>query len=294
MLVVVEGDCNLIEQATFSWQMTGIAMISAVSGARELPRSHTLDFEFTVEYSNGRKIHSKNRVVNGGPRTLASEIAMPVQMGIDNPFQKIMPAKISGKVIVTPTALSATLVTAKLNKQKYRPGDVVSGHIFYRPFREDEVTMPFDFTLPSDLPDGAYQLIVGDADRHSSEEFSGNAWKFISTDVDTLLDSLQTLNSIRRDALYVKLVRPNEGIAVGRTAMPKLPASRKALLMSSGRGDVAVMSNVDVKIIPTSLVFQGSADLSITIEANPHGEQSVKPAAPATLPSGPPQRPASP
>jgi len=282
--------------STFSPMMTGVAMISALSGARELPRNHTMDYDVTVEFTNGKTIHTINRVVNGGARAVAAEMVLPVQLGIENPFKKLMPAKITGSVTITPTALNATILSGRLNKQTYRPGEVATGYLYYRPFRGEEKSMPIEFPLPRDLPEGQYQLSIGDADHYLAEEIIANTWKFAATDVDSMIEAIQTATSVKKDAIYLRLVRPGDGVAVGRTALPKLPASRRALLMASGRGDVTAMSTGKVKTISTSLVFAGSADLTITVEANPHADHASPREAnsASTNPSTPPQRSVTP
>jgi hypothetical protein len=288
---------DLALHSTFSPMMSGMAMIAALSGSRELPRNHTIDYDITIEYADGQKIHSANRVVNGGPRVLAMEMVGPVQLGFENPFKKLAPAKITGTVKITPTALSAVIVSANLNKQKYRPGEQARGFLFYRPFRGEEASMPIEFPIPADLPDGQYQLIVGDADRFLNDEISQNPWKFAANSATEMVQALQNVASVKHDAIYLRLMRPGDGVALRRTPLPRLPASRRALLASSGRSDVTPMSSGEVKVMSTSLVFEGAAELVLTVESNPHADRTAgtPSTSPVNLnPSTPPQRTVTP
>jgi hypothetical protein len=81
--------------------------------------------------------------------------------------------------------------------------------------------------------------------------------------------------SLRHDALYVRLLRQPDGVAVGRVAMPRLPSSRRQILLGSGRSNTTPFVSSTVKVVPTDLVLNGSADFAIEIDSQERIETSA-------------------
>ena len=71
---------------------------------------------------------------------------------------------------------------------------------------------------------------------------------------------------MRHDAVYVRLVREADGVAIGRTAMPSLPSSRREVLVGAGRSNTTPFVSSVVKSLPSKYVMSGSAQFSITID----------------------------
>ena len=128
--------------------------------------------------------------------------------------------------------------------------------------------MPVEFELPHDLPDGEYQFIVSDWTRYLEDERTANPFKFNADNIGELFTVMRDVLGIRHDAMYLRLVRQADGVAVGHTAMPHLPASRRQVLLDSGRSDITPFVTSTVKIVPTGLVMSGSAEFTITCEAS--------------------------
>ena len=113
-------------------------------------------------------------------------------------------------------------------------------------------------------------------DEQATEPFRFTAEK--TTDV---FDVLKEMGGIRHDALYVRLIRQPDGLAIGRTAMRQLPASRRQILLGGGRSNITPFVSSTVKIIPTDRVMAGSAEFQLTIETKTKVEGAGGAAAPA-------------
>jgi hypothetical protein len=66
------------------------------------------------------------------------------------------------------------------------------------------------------------------------DEQVSKPFRFAGETVDELFDALKDFTSIRQNALYLRLVRQADGVAIGRTAMPKLPSSKRQMMLSAG------------------------------------------------------------
>jgi hypothetical protein len=88
---------------------------------------------------------------------------------------------------------------------------------------------------------------------------------------------LRDMASIKRNAIYLRLLRDADGVAVGRTAFPNMPSSRRQVFLEAGRSDVTPFLSSKVKIIPTDDVMDGSASFQITVESAAHLETAAGP-----------------
>jgi hypothetical protein len=126
--------------------------------------------------------------------------------------------------------------------------------------------MPVQFELPRDLPDGQYQLVVSDWARYLEDERTANPFKFNAENIHELFSVVRDVESIRHDAIYIRLVRDADGIAVGHVEMPHLPSSQRQVLLDSGRSDIMPFVTSNVTVVPSGLVMNGSADFTIDVE----------------------------
>jgi hypothetical protein len=81
-----------------------------------------------------------------------------------------------------------------------------------------------------------------------------------------LFAALKDLLGVRHDAVYVQLMRKPDGVAIGRTAMPHLPSSRREVLLGAGVSDTTAFVSSTLKIVPTNMVMDGAANFAITID----------------------------
>jgi hypothetical protein len=251
----------------------------AIAGVKDLPEFHTLNYDVQLDFADGRSVRVFNKGVNGGANEVVQQLAFPLLATSENNFQKVAVSKIEGTIDVTQGAQSADITSITLPKLKYEPGETVTAFVTYRPWRGGEQTQTIDFDLPKDLPDDQYQLIVSDWERYLTDQRQAEPFRFTAESIDELFDVLKDFEAVRRDALYVRLVRQADGVAVGRTAMPRLPVAIREALLAGGRSDLTAFVTSNVMTFPTDLVMSGSAEFALTIQRQAHVEpaHSVKP-----------------
>jgi hypothetical protein len=260
--------------------LSSAAVAAAVSSARELPEYHTLDYDFTLDFVGGRTIHIVNSSVNTTAADIFFEIGTPLIGAAENPFDPVLIKDISGTLTVTPQAKVADILYANVPKSRYRPGDVITAYVTYRPFRGAEMVMPVTLTLPRDLPDGTYQFTISDWQKYLDDEKTAEPFKFTAETIDQVFDVLRDVSSVSHKAIYVRLLRQPDGIAIGHTAMPKLPSSRRQVMMDAGRSDTTEFVSSALKISPTDYVMSGSCDFDITVDQNANTDLAAAPRPP--------------
>jgi hypothetical protein len=250
----------------FTPLICGVSMMASLSGNHELPPINTVDYAVKIEFANGQVIEVKNRAANTSAMEIFQEVGMPLMTAADNPFERVMVKRVTGTFDVSTEARDAAIVEVNLPKTRLRAGETVKAFVTYKPFRGEEEILPTDFTLPTDLPEGNYQLVVSDFRRYVMDEMQSRPFRFTAERTGELFDALRDVAGIRRDALYLRLVRQPDGVAVGRTAMSQLPSSRRTVIMGAGRTNTTRFVSSTVKIVPTGYVMNGAGEFTITID----------------------------
>ena len=98
-----------------------------------------------------------------------------------------------------------------------------------------------------------------------------------------MFDVINDFEALRQDAIYVRLIRQPDGVAVGRTAMQRLPPSFRTAMLAAGRSDLTAFVSSSVQVIPAELVMDGAAEFNLKIERQVHLESAKSPK-PATQP----------
>ena len=253
---------------------TGLA--AALTGAKDLPAHHTVDFDLSLDFAGGRTVRVADAGVDVTASDLFAAVALPIVGASDNPFEQVPVRKITGTVTVAPEERSAQILYASVPRSRYRPGEVVTAYVTYRPFRGDERVMPVQLTLPKDLPDGTYGLTISDADKYLADEKAAEPFRFTAETAAQVFDVLREVSALRHDAVYLRLLRQPDSVAVGHVAMAKLPGSRRQILIGSGRSDVTTFSSSARVVVPTPHVMSGSADFEVTVDRNADTPATVR------------------
>lgn len=274
-------------QAAVHPKFTPLAVASAVeaamAGVKDVPEFQTLDYHLILKFADGKTVAIDNKSINGGAMEVVQQLTLPIMAAAENPFAKVPVTDVSGTVDVTEGDQLAAITSITLPKLKYAPGDVVKAFVTLLPWRGGEETLPITFELPHDLPDGDYQLVVSDWERYFNDQRQAEPFRFTAQSIDELFAVVKDFEAIRHDALYVRLVRQADGVAVGRAAMPRLPSGFRDVLLDAGRSNLSAFVSSSVKTIPTDWVMSGSADFTLTISRESHTE-TARPAKPTTQP----------
>ncbi len=262
-------------------QIAAAAVSGAVTGEHDLPEFHTITYDLAMEFSDGHALHINNTSVNSGPAELVSDLALPISAAGENAFQNVPLKKLTGTVHVSRAARLAEILSVMVPRSKYEPGETIKAYISLQPFQAKEITLPVEFELPRALPNGTYQLSVADWQHYLEDERAANSFKFDANNINELFAVVKDVTAIKHNALYIRLAQQPDGIAIGRTAMPRMPSSRRQVWTDAGRSDITQFVSSTVKTIPTEYVMDGSADFSITISRNSRVEVTGPPRATA-------------
>src|ERR1019366_3957182 len=102
----------------------------------------TVDYDLTLNFSNGKSIHVVNSNVNVSAADLFFEIGTPLIAAAENPFERVPVKKITGTILISGEARQADILYANVPRSRYRPGETVTAYVSYRPFRSGERVLP--------------------------------------------------------------------------------------------------------------------------------------------------------
>jgi len=271
--------CLVALHSKFTPMGAAATLVGALTGVKNIPTHHTLDYHLTVDFIGGRSVTIDNVDVDGEAGEVAQELALPIQAAAENPYQDVLVKQITGTINVSAEPRESDLTSVTLPKLKFEPGDQIKGFVNYRPWHQGEQTLPFTFEVPRDLPDGQYQLVVSDWQRYFTDQLATEPFRFSAESIDELFSVVKDFESIRHNALYLRLLRQADGVAVGRTALPRLPSGMRQALLQSGRSNLTAFVSSDLKIVPEDQVFSGAAEFALTIkrESSKQGKPTTQP-----------------
>jgi hypothetical protein len=250
----------------FTPMIAGLALGAAMSGPSELPQFNTVDYSISMEFENGQTLAVSDTAVNTSAQELFQQVGVPLMAAFENPFERVPVKRITGTARISPKVRQAQILEVNVPKSRYRPGEVVKAFVTYKPFRAESAILPVELTLPTDLAPGIYQLIISDAQRYFQDEQLARPFRFTASNIDDVFGVLKDMASIRENAVYLRLLRQPDGVAVGRTALPQLPSSRRQILLGAGRSNITPFVSSNTKVVPTDTVMTGSAEFAITID----------------------------
>ncbi|HEY2588075.1 MAG TPA: hypothetical protein VGI81_20195 [Tepidisphaeraceae bacterium] len=250
----------------FTPMIAGAALAAAVTGPSELPQYNTVRYQITLQFANGQSIDIQNTAANANAQELFGEIGLPLQAAMENPFERVPVKRITGTMSIDDDANLAQILDVNVPRSKYRPGETVKAYVTYKPFREPEGILPIEMELPRDLPQGTYQLIISDAQRYFQDMQQSEPFRFTADSIGDVFGVLKDVAAIRQNAVYLRLIRQPDGVAVGRVALPDLPSSRRQILLGAGRSNITPFVSSTVKTVPTERVMTGSAQFAITVD----------------------------
>ncbi len=247
-----------------------MAISAAVMGQSQLPQEFTIDYNLSIEFENGQKLDLANTSTSlTQAMEIARDLSVPMQLGMENPFAQTYVKRITGRLSVEPSAKVAIIETIQPAKSVYKPGETVRVFVTARPWKGQSLTRPADFKLPTDLPDGQYALTVGDAARHVMDQTRYTPYRFTANNLDDVFAVARELTSSNSRTLYMRLATQQEGLSVGRTALPKLPESKRRVLGQPGRPDVLQYTPSYTSETAWDMPIAGSVDLEIIVARDP-------------------------
>jgi hypothetical protein len=202
-----------------------------------------------------------------GPAMASIAAIAPVQYLMTTGYDGAFIQKIDLEIVSTERKSAAQLEGIAVDKTEVSPGDTINLTAYLRGTSGDSFIERYPVQIPSGLPAGSVQLLVGDGTTITSTELRrGTAGA-----PKDLNQVIRELNKLRKnDRLYIKILSDEPGAVIGGEEMPSLPPSMSAVL-NTGRSSNRSVSNMgnstvrEYELPQSKYVIQGQRSLNLTV-----------------------------
>jgi hypothetical protein len=153
----------------------------------------------------------------------------------------------------------------QLDKTKYRPGETAKIELLLTRMRLPDVMESISFTVPDDLPDGAYPITVGGFFNGISSDRRTNPNLYKANNTKDLYQMIQRIMDFRGDRYYLVLASRESGFSYRRHGMPQLPASKLVQLKEQDPALTMQFSRDRLIPINSKYVISGMVALNLVI-----------------------------
>lgn len=252
------------------WVIASGLMMS-VQANRSLPEEHTVRHTVSVSYDKLGTFAATN--VNSMSQLFGtrSDLSEPMSILMDNRFGQARVKSVDIRVAIEAKATSMNMERIELPQAEFKPGQTVTVAVRWRPYRAKPFVRRYSMTLPDDLPDGTYKLVVGSARSHLSATRSEKPHLFRVESMADMMAAMREIGSVRNDRLYMRLRIPRGGVAVDKVEMPELPSFRRQIIGEPGLRAVEAYSEPIVVEHRVPFVVRG--ERAFTIEVDRRADQ---------------------
>ncbi len=222
---------DVVHHPTLTPIITAVLGIQSLTAHQDTPLRSTVYVEGELRFAGDRAIPIRTVSPDGGGGSIAASIIPLIAPMLDNPFERLTFDGGDLTVRVVPELRSAQLTYATLDRSVAQPGQTVRLTARLVSAATGPYTVTHDLVVPTDIDDGDAEIVIGGLDSFAFRSQMTEPYRYIATDVDELTEVLTDLAAMPDDALYVSALWPQqESLAVGRTPLPKLPSSRRAMI----------------------------------------------------------------
>lgn len=209
-----------------------LALTESIACAGRSGGEAAILFRYSLGMDDGTTISKEDYFVDSfGGGTAGLAVGSEVGILATNPYKKVLPRHIEFQAKVFPRYPEAQVTSAFTDKPVYRPGEVVEIHTELQPYRRELVKHTCSLVLPETLPDGDYELSVGNSEMREILDMQRNPGGTKIRDYASLVRRIQ--RSFPRNRLYVVLLDSDTGSDVRGQELSRLPSSVITTLQSS-------------------------------------------------------------
>jgi len=224
--------------------LVGSGMVAGLEAASYTTGSQSLDMTARLRLRGyGDLVVRQSFDGNGAVGEAAAFLLSIVGYLTQNPLEKVEVENVELDLGQIDQPSFANLVGAHASRTVVHPGDRVGLNLDFVPYRGDTFRHTMSVTLPDDLPEGRYSLLVGDGASADAARLALEPAEPVT--FPQALDLLRSFHS-RRD-LMVLGVAGGAGLSVAGEAMPRLPGSVRSLWGAAASGSAVGLRSAVVQ-----------------------------------------------
>lgn len=256
------------EDRDFSPSLIFMGVMESILASYKVQGDNSALMKYTILLDDGTRIEKEEFFSH--PQFLSYDlfagIGSDVATLLMNSFKEVHLKNIEYSVRLTDKAKLATILTARTDKEEYKPGEKVTITIWLQIYREERKKITTSFTLPEDIDDDIYTLWIMDGEGRHSLEYKRAPGIRMAYNFEQLVRNIQ--RNFPGNSIYIVLQKPVMGLTVEGTEMTELPASVIDVLNdASAPGLIEETTGVILveKRIPTDYTISGKQVLKINV-----------------------------
>ncbi|MFH1023959.1 MAG: SpoIVB peptidase S55 domain-containing protein [Planctomycetota bacterium] len=227
-----------------------------------LPAELTVSYRSRIDLGKDGSVILEN-TTTGGPFGAAYDMGFALNVLLRNPFVEVRVSGVTVELRIESRNRAALIEKIAFRKNVVRPGGVLAADVTLRPFRGDVVTVPLEFAVPADLPEGNHVLVICDSGSNLQMEYQEAPGRFIARNFKDLTALLQKDYPANR--MYARLTLPRAGIVVRDQEFRSLPPSIRSVITSTSETGVLPLGTSLVKDYLSDYVVQGCLALPFLV-----------------------------
>jgi hypothetical protein len=185
-----------------------------------------------------------------------------------NRFETAQIKRINLDATVEENRRTVEVTDLAVDRDKAKPGDVVSLHATLKPWKGKPRVERLSFTVPAEVRAGELDVLVGNAE--AADALDGKRGRERLERAQSLGQVVNLLNQRRpKNALYLKVTRRADGMVIADQRLPALPSSAMALYDSNRtifEGSRLDRADVFETRRPLNAVVRGNRTVKVKIE----------------------------
>ena len=258
--------CQVAYHQELTPSLVRAAILTAGLRGGPLPPNHTVEYDAAITLDDGRAIHFANTSSNSELGEPGVEIAGSLALLMNNPFRMAEIKDLRFDVRVMPKNIASYLWSVEVSRPKVKPGDTIEAEVVIESFLKEKKKYRVSLEVPDNLPSGKYNLMFLGVREYENFLRKSVPYRFLATNCQTLVDSLNQVLNVNRTKLYCLLVLPPSGIAMERAELPNLPGTKALILQSDKRAlPIQPYPRWIEKVVETGTVIADREMVPITV-----------------------------
>lgn len=259
----------------FSALITMLGALNLLDSVEMSTGDHTINVNSVITLKDQPNLASRKIVHDNvysssfSPGFALFQALSPLSDLIGNSYAKVSVEQVTLNLKLEDQRKTAVIEALRINKDRYRPGEVIEVTITLRPYLESPIIQTGHITIPYDAPEGLISLLATSATSYESFQRARAPMNYRPTDINQLISLLQRGES--NSDVIIELFTTERGMTVKGQEFSNLPLSVMSVMSTAtqvGEGGNTLGTTIQVANIPTTYVISGSRFVRLTIDYN--------------------------
>ncbi len=260
-------NCQLANHKRLTPRYLELAVAGAALYLGSFPTEHTIEYDAAINVENKDLITFENVSSGLGLNQFLAEGIGSVMLLMNNPFKTVDIKSIEFNISILAKNINSGIWSVDVSDTVVKAGDNIKIETIVDSYLAEKIEYQFEMEIPEDLEPGKYELTVCGSQEYERFLAKTVPYRFIATSMPALIEALNNALGIPRDRLYCILVLPPSGVALEKSELPDLPATKAMVLQDAKRTlRIQPYQHWIEKSIQTGTVVADKKVLRITVE----------------------------